>query len=114
MLKNPFRLFRYLFRHTKWRIGVARSSPSEILKRGLDACLFKWLEFNNSAINADPFILHRNGNYYIFYEDLDYKTNLILLYTSKHERLYSISVVFSTIFRQYFRPYFVGKPTYFS
>jgi beta-xylosidase len=76
MLKNPFRLFRYLFRHTKWRIGVARSSPSEILKRGLDACLFKWLEFNNSAINADPFILHRNGNYYIFYEDLDYKTNL--------------------------------------
>ena len=76
MLKNSLSLLRYLFRHTKWRIGIARSTPREILKMGLDTCPFKWLEFNNSAVNADPFIFNRNGNYYIFYEDLDYKTNL--------------------------------------
>lgn len=75
MLKDYQSILRFLFRHTKWRIGVGRLTPCEIIERGLDRCSFKWLEFNNSAVNADPFIFRRNDDYYIFYEDLDYKTN---------------------------------------
>jgi len=76
MLKNISSLFRYLFCHTKWRIGITRATLREVFNRGLDSYSFKWLEFNNSAVNADPFVFNRNFNYYIFYEDLDYKTNI--------------------------------------
>lgn len=75
MLKDYQSPFRFLFRHTIWRIGIGRSTPREILKRGLDSCSFKWLELNSSSVNADPFIIKRSGDYYILYEDLDYKTN---------------------------------------
>lgn len=61
----------------QWTIGIAKTDGFDIIKDDINKLNFFWFPLRTtSQFYADPFIhKHKNGNYYIFFENFSYKTN---------------------------------------
>lgn len=65
-------VFDKLFMCDKWNIGFINQSPESLIGSQKLNGKINWLHEDSVDYAADPFIVHINGNYHIFYEELSF------------------------------------------
>jgi hypothetical protein len=65
-------VFDKLFMSDKWNIGYINQSPESLISSQKLNDKINWLREDSVDYAADPFIVHINGNYHIFYEELNF------------------------------------------
>lgn len=56
----------------KWNIGFVKQSVEDLISRKKFNSKVAWLEEDRADYSADPFVVHLNSNFFIYYEELDF------------------------------------------
>lgn len=56
----------------KWNIGFIKQSAEDLIRRKKFNDKVLWLKEDSADYSADPFVVHINSNFFIYYEELDF------------------------------------------